>query len=305
MKSTDDQIRKQRAFALWMKAAWLFYDREPAGADYDRWYLMLGEFPPAALEAAFRQHMTDPKHGSYFPKPADIIRNLPTAQPTDDGRPGPDEAWGILLRVIGDERETAVLSEEMRAGWTACQPILDLGDEVGARMAFRETYSREVEKARKTAVAPRWTPTIGTDPTLREKRLTEALKTKRIGFDSVRALLPGPTPENITHVAGLLEGPGASAEELRAAARLHELAALMPKSIADLAEQRTREIQATPPESRAGALAAMLRSCMAESAHRRADDGQRQRDEEAAKKAAIRDLLDQHQRQQAGDADAA
>jgi hypothetical protein len=68
----------------------------------------------------------------------------------------------MLLRVIRDERETGVLSDEMRIGWAACQPILDLGDEVGARLAFRESYTHEVENARKIAVAPRWTPTLGT-----------------------------------------------------------------------------------------------------------------------------------------------
>ena len=112
-----------------------------------------------------------------------------------------------------DERETGVLTEEMRIGWTACQPILDLGDEVGARLAFRETYAREVEKARKIAVAPRWTPTLGTDSTLRQSRLREAAEAGRIGMDTVRTRLPGPTPAAICQVAGLLEGPAASDAE--------------------------------------------------------------------------------------------
>ncbi len=126
------------------------------------------------------RYITDPHDCRFAPKPADIIRHIERAS-ADDGRPGADEAWGILLRVIRDERETGVLTEEMRIGWTTCQPILDQGDKVGARMAFRETYSRQVENARKMAVAPRWTVTIGTDPTLRQSRLREALEAIRIG----------------------------------------------------------------------------------------------------------------------------
>lgn len=300
MKSTDREAFAHTVVGHMQEV----YEKTVSAASLSIWFSSLQRYELAAVQAAFASYITDPNDCRFPPKPGDIIRHIERAS-ADDGRPGADEAWGMLLRLLKDERETGVLTEEMRSGWEVCGPILDLGDEVGARMAFRETYNREVEKARKMAVAPRWTPTLGTDPTLRNARLIEAVRAGRIGADSVRSMLTGPNSENIAQVAGLLEGPGASAEELRAAARLHELAALMPKSIADLAEQRTREIQATPPESRAGALAAMLRTSMAESAHRRADDGQRQRDEEAAKKAAIRDLLDQHQRQQAGDADAA
>ncbi len=250
--------------------------------------------PFAAVAAAFNKHLTDPKHGSYLPKPADIFRHLPSAS-ADDGRPGADEAWGLLLRVIRDEREAAVLTDEMRAGWTACQPILDLGDEVGARMAFRETYTREVEKARKRAVAARWTLTLGTDHNLRQTRLTEAVAARRIGMDRVTALLPGPTPTAICQVAGLLTGPGATAEELRTAERLQALAAMLPPHLAELAAERTAALEALPPDKRPGALATMLRASFAETEQRRAEERQQQRDDEAAKKAAIRDLLHRHQ----------
>ena len=73
------------------------------------------------------------------------MKHIEAAQ-DNDSRPGADEAWGILIRLIRDERETGVLSE----GWATCQPILDLGDEVGARLAFRETYRRQVEKPEKS-----------------------------------------------------------------------------------------------------------------------------------------------------------
>ena len=95
-----------------------------------------------------------------------MIRHL---QPRagDDGHPSADEAWGLLLRLIRDERETGVLSDEMRAGWATCQPILDLGDEVGARRCFIEVYQRHVQEARQKGQGARWTVTLGADPQLR------------------------------------------------------------------------------------------------------------------------------------------
>ena len=286
------------AFTALINKVWRFHRLEVTGQDVADWIGILAAVPFQAVEAAFNRHLTDPKHGSYLPKPADIFRQLNQAN-ADDGRPGADEAWGMLLRVIGDERETAVLTDEMRIGWTACQPILDLGDEVGARLAFRETYHREVENARKMAVAPRWTPTLSTDPTLRQSRLREAVEARRIGVDTVRALLPGATPAAICQVAGLLEGPAASAAETQIAASLRQTAQILHHcnpEVAEKAARRTEALTQLPPEERPGALAAMLRTGLAESEQRRAEERQQQRDDEAAKKAAVRDRLDRHQR---------
>ena len=158
MKSTREE---KTAFATVLLKTLQFYDKALDAEQCADWYELLKGFELTDIATAFNRHLTDPKHGSYLPKPADIFRQLNQAS-ADDGRPGADDAWGIMLRLVNDERETGVLTDEMRIGWTACQPILDLGDEVGARLAFRETYSREVEKARKIAVAPRWTPTLGT-----------------------------------------------------------------------------------------------------------------------------------------------
>lgn len=285
-------------FTALLQKVWRFHRLEVTGQDVADWIGILAAVPFPAVETAFNRHLADPKHGSYLPKPADIFRQLAAMQSADD-RPGADEAWGLLLRVIRDERETAVLSDEMRIGWIACQPILDLGDEVGARLAFRETYHREVERARKMAVAPRWMPTLGTDPTLRQTRLREAVEARRIGVDTVRALLPGATPAAICQVAGLLEGPAASEAETAIAASLRQAAQILHHcnpEVAEKAARRAEALAALPPDQRPGALAAMLRAGLAESERRRAEQRQQQRDDEAAKKATIRGLLEQNPR---------
>ncbi|NJM13784.1 MAG: hypothetical protein HC889_19770 [Synechococcaceae cyanobacterium SM1_2_3] len=149
------------------------------------------------------------------------------------------------------------------------------------------------------AVAPRWTPTLGTDPTLRQSRPREAVEARRIGVDTVRALLPGATPHQIAQVAGLLEGPDASEAETAIAASLRQMAQILHHcnpEVAEKAARRTEALTQLPPEQRPRALAAMLRAGLAESEQCRAEQRQQQRDDEAVKKAAVRDLLDRHQR---------
>lgn len=205
------------------------------------WLDEFAAYPLAALDDAFRHHR---RTSPYPPKPADLYRCLEGAD-AKDGRPTGDEAWGLLLRLIRDERETGVLTDEMRTAWGLCDPILKAGDEVGARRCFLDAYARAVNAARAQHQAIHWTVTLGADPTLRQQRLGEAVSAGRLTADHARALLPGPTPTTINHVAGLLEGPDASAEERAIAERLRLLVQTLRASSAEAearrAEQRQRE----------------------------------------------------------------
>ena len=110
---------------------------------------MLEGFPLEAIATAFKRHLTAPQAGQFLPKPGDIIRHLPITA-TDDGHSGPEEAWGMLIHFANDERETGLYTEPMRHAWEACDPILKLGDEVGARMCFLETYRKALKRAIET-----------------------------------------------------------------------------------------------------------------------------------------------------------
>ena len=234
MNSTDEA-----AFTALIAKTWRFYDKTPSGETIASWFELLKAFPLEAIARAFRQHLTDPKAGPYLPKPADVTRHLPMTA-LNNGHPGPDEAWGLLLRLVTDERETGVLTDEMRTGWATCQPILDLGDEVGARMAFIDVYRRLVAEARQTGQMAHWTPTLGTAPTLRIQRLQEAVAARRISVDHAHSLLPGPTPTSLDAVAGLLEGPEASLQDITTSQRLRTMAELI-RSNSAAAEQRRAE----------------------------------------------------------------
>ncbi|MEI2806909.1 MAG: hypothetical protein V9G18_13500 [Albidovulum sp.] len=224
-------------FGRLLVTAFRFVGQELTAEAAADWYDEFEGYPLAALAAAFRRHRRD---SPYPPKPSDLYRHLDGGG-ADAGRPTPDEAWGLLRRFVDDEAETGVLSEEMRAAWAVCHPVLATGDGVGARRAFIDAYARAVAAARERREPARWTVTLGADPQLRETRLREAVAAGRLSADHVRALLPGPGAGSLEQVAGLLEGPGASDQERRTAERFRALAALLRRQSDEEARRRAAE----------------------------------------------------------------
>jgi hypothetical protein len=104
----------------------------------------------------------------------------------DDGRPGPDEAWAMIPM---NEDDSCVWTTEMQEAWGIAYPLLQSGDKIGARMAFREAYARLVSNARAEQVAPRWQPSLGHDPSGREPVLEEAVRVGRLPRSVVDRLL--------------------------------------------------------------------------------------------------------------------
>jgi hypothetical protein len=216
----------KQQFAQVVKATFDNYHRQqPMNETLRLWWEMLAEFDIAAVRAACLQHIA--MDDRFPPTIAQLLKILrPVAS---DGHLGAEEAWAIAVRAC-DESETVILNDEIAQAWGICKPIMDLGDEVGARMAFKEAYQRITA----SATAPvKWWPSIGSDPHKRDAALSEA---KRQG------LLPAP------QVAGLLppasqiaeSGDAGSPEGLR---RLkEEMARLRSKGAAE-AEQAARERQ--------------------------------------------------------------
>ena len=119
------------------------------------------------------------------------VRGLLTVQDVvsriDDGRPGPDEAWSMLPR---DEATTVVWTDEMREAWAVAMPLLDVGDKVAARFAFREAYTARVNDARDKRRAPNWIASLGHDPKGREQVLSEAVSQRRLSLSQARSYVP-------------------------------------------------------------------------------------------------------------------
>lgn len=151
------------------------------------WWGMLSQFDIVAVRNACQRHIeSEPKF------PPTIAQLLAILRPAElSGRPGPEEAWSIAVRAA-DESQTVVMNDEIAVAWGAAKPIFDLGDEVGARMAFKEVYERQVSAATSPA---KWWPSLGTDQHKRDAALSEARRQGLLPAPQVAALLPNHTDD--------------------------------------------------------------------------------------------------------------
>lgn len=106
-----------------------------------------------------------------------------------DGRPSADEAWASALDAV-DEAATVVWTEEAQRAFAIARPVLDAGDKVGARMAFRDAYDRIVRESRESGVALAWSVSLGWDKGRRVTALQHAESVGRLSHQTVAGLLP-------------------------------------------------------------------------------------------------------------------
>ena len=105
----------------------------------------------------------------------------------DDGRPGVEEAWAMLPH---DESASAVWTDEMSAAFGVCACLLDAGDKIAARMAFKEAYKRRVTEARERGLAVNWSVSLGHDPNGREHVIQAAVSAGRLSMDDAQHYFP-------------------------------------------------------------------------------------------------------------------
>lgn len=186
-------------FASVMRQAFTVYDKAmPPETLLLYWKLLVG-YDMAAVERALELHLGDPERGQFPPKPADIIAKIGGAK--NLGHLEPNEAWGIGLKST-DESLTVCWTDEIAQAMGSAQPILQRGDETGARMAFIESYKRLVAESVAAGRAPRWSMSYGDDPHMRIEAERQAVKA---------GLLPPPKP-----AAERLEGPKLTPEQIQA-----------------------------------------------------------------------------------------
>jgi hypothetical protein len=160
----------------------------------------LSEYTAEQVAHGFDAHVKTEPAGRFPPVPADVIGHIKAAL-ANDGRPGAEEAWAIAI-TGKDESATIVWTTEMSEAFGICKSVLDAGDEVGARMAFKEAYQRLVGIARANQWAPQWNASLGFDKEQQGRALAEAVKLGRISQSGFLELAP-PSREP----ALLLQGP--------------------------------------------------------------------------------------------------
>lgn len=154
-----------------------YYAKEMGDAEAGIYISALNRYPEDAIEAAAHKHIAHPDRGRFFPKVADLMRYLPDPA----AHPGADEAWSIALR-LADESDSVTTTSEILEAWLVAQPVYLVGDKIGARMAFRDAYTRLVNLSTE---APKWTLSLGHDPDKRELERDRAISA---------GLLPAPDP---------------------------------------------------------------------------------------------------------------
>src|SRR5688572_23704153 len=148
------------------------------------WWAALSSYSLEEVRAGLSAHVTDSQVGRFAPKPADVIARVAEA----DGRPGPDEAWA---QCPLDEATTTVWTEEARlAFFDGAYQILEDGDRIAARMAFKDAYQKRVAQARKARQPIKWSASLGQDARGREAALLEAAEKGRLPRPYVVELLP-------------------------------------------------------------------------------------------------------------------
>lgn len=142
----------------------------------------LSAYPPEVVIQALVNLRRAP--GARFALDAVIVQ-IERLQP--DGRPGADEAWAMIPR---DEDASVVMTDEMAEAYGIALPLLEEGDQVAARMAFKDAYTRIVEQHKLADVKPKWFPSLGRNTEARERALADAVQKGRLGVEHVACLLP-------------------------------------------------------------------------------------------------------------------
>lgn len=179
------------AWALWPHAKPL------TAGQATMFFRAVSAFSLQEVRTALDAHTKDSSRGRFPPTPADLIAQIENGL-ADDGRPGPEEAWSIALQCQ-DEAATIVWTAEIAEAWGVARVVMQVGDKVGAHMAFKEKYQQLVESARQTGAAATWTVSLGHDAKERDRAIAHGQALGRLPLSA-----PTEQPQ-------LLEGPEAEA----------------------------------------------------------------------------------------------
>lgn len=182
-------------FAQMLDAVYSLHGKSLTAEAKAIFFRAMAAHPLPVVRGAIDAHVRDPQRGQYPPKPADLMAQI-EGKAANDGRPGAEEAWAIALRSR-DEAETVVTTPEILEAFGICLSVLEMGDEVGARMAFKDAYTRIVAKARAAGKAAIWSASLGWDVAKRESVLNQAVAAGLLPAPAVAGLLPPPVSAEI------------------------------------------------------------------------------------------------------------
>lgn len=214
-----------------------YHQPEPSSRVMANWWSTLEDLPFEVLERAVAQYM---RTGKYPPKPSDIRGLIEDALKARWF--SADEAWAHAQRAL-DESDTVVWTQEASRAFHVAQPLLEMGDKVGARRAFEAAYERAVAAATEERRQPVFLVSEGWD---KARRIEVVSRAKAEGFlpaeqaDRYLAELQTAMTENALVIAGMVTGKVAP----HPSAQTKELAEMMRQALASVNEQQAQKIRA-------------------------------------------------------------
>lgn len=162
------------------------------------WMNALSVFPRGSVTKSAENYMRTNK---FKPQLADIVQGCMTQVP--NAWLSADEAWALMPK---SEMDSCMLTDEAAQALAAASPLLEAGDRVAARMAFRGAYERLVETAKVEGRQPKFFPSFGSEIAQRASMLGNAVKAGQYPLDSAIALIPEFSRE-IIQLAGVQKHP--------------------------------------------------------------------------------------------------
>lgn len=202
------------------------------------WWRILINYDLNSVLKALEHHAS---HGKFFPKPADIIELLTT----DDGRPSADEAWAIALQGQSEEASVVWTEEISQAWFTSALPIMEVGDKVGARVAFRDNYNRRVEYARRNGIAAAWFMSAGNNKQITHDVAIEAERLGRMSSKTTSKYLISDMTDEGREIVGAIGFSGSNVKPITSSELHKERVAQMREDLKnsnELAEKKRQEL---------------------------------------------------------------
>lgn len=182
----------KREFKELMVATMNMYQQEISVDVLRMWWGLMANYELSQIREAINRHMLDKSAGQFTIKPAHISFHISEMNP--DGRIGAEEAWAIYPH---NEYASAVITDEMSEAMQIAQELINEGDSIGARMAFKEAYNRITSTNKFNGIAPKWFASLGIDKAGREQAIKQAVAKGRISQDYATSLLPAPIHSSI------------------------------------------------------------------------------------------------------------
>ena len=187
----------------------------------------LCDVPQERLTRAFQKARREYE----YPKlpPVAFIRRMAGANAQADGRPGPEEAWARMPKGERVEDDSIVWCEEERNAYGASRSLLLDGDQIGARMAFKERYEKELADARAQGRPVRWIVSPGYDIEHRLATLATAVREKRMSLKSALNFVPVERESDFARMLPPAEGKSLLTGQVEKVPDLPGLAGILAK----------------------------------------------------------------------------